>query len=189
MTGLWDTHHKNIKANMKNTEILAIWLFISTVVCVIGLVSVVFIKPFSKEINLSFLAVSVSLFALTSSLFCQTAIDYFQTRTCLTESIIWQKQDKLNNIKESIELFYLPLNDLLTTYNENNVSKAKTRKINEINGHRYLAQPRVRCIFEEYIQSNGGANRESNKLLELVRRDIKFLQNRFMELNMELKTK
>jgi len=84
----------------------------------------------------------------------------------LNESEIKQKGEEIKKIGESINLFYLPLYDLLTTYDENTTSRAKKRKIAEINCHKHLSEPRVRCVFERYIQSNEGANREYKKLLE-----------------------
>ena len=58
-----------------------------------------------------------------------------------------QKREGLEHIGESIDLFYLPLHDLLTTYDENVTNKAKSRKIIQINGHKHLAEPRVRGVF------------------------------------------
>jgi len=135
------------------------------------------------------LATLLSLFTLTASMGSQYVINYAQTDIYLDSSLIRRKHDELNNIKESIELFYLPLNDLLTTYNENVVSKAKTRKIAEINSHRYLAEPCVRRVFETYIQNNDGGNRGSNELLRLLRSDMELLQNKLIELKTELNCK
>jgi hypothetical protein len=99
------------------------------------------------------------------------------------EDDIQLKQERLKEIGESIELFYVPLHDLLTSYDENVISRAKSRRIIQINGHKHLAEPRVRGVFEEYVSD--GVN--SRKLLELVSRDIELLQNRFIELKAELK--
>jgi hypothetical protein len=198
MAGLWDIHHENIKADIKNNEIFVCVLAIPFALCALVIVAVIVVAfivlPHFYKIDdlsvlatvVSVLAITVSLLALVGSLMCQAIIGHYQMLIPLRESIIRQKQDELNDVKERIKLFYLPLKDLLTTYDENIVSKTKKRKINEINGHIHLAKPCIRDAFKTCIKSNDEANRESSILLGLVNGEIDHLQNRFMELNMEL---
>lgn len=47
----------------------------------------------------------------------------------LNESEIKKKGEEIKKIGESINLFYLPPYDLLTTYDENTTIRAKKRKI------------------------------------------------------------
>lgn len=110
-----------------------------------------------------------------------------EKRGYLIEDGIRQRQEQLVNIEDSIYRFYLPLHGLLSTHNENIKNKAKLRKMAEINGHKHLAEPRIRCVFEKYMQANESNHGESRKLLELVNRDIETLQNRYIELKSDLK--
>jgi len=148
-----------------------------------------FSKLSSKDTTiLTSLDLFMTVVVLIGDSVSQNTHDSIKYMDALIENEIQQKLEEIKNIGDSIDLFYLPLHDLLTTYNENIVNKAKLRKIAEINGHKHLAELRVRGAFEKYIQANEGNNREYEKLLELVNRDIKFLQNRYIELKSELKT-
>ena len=160
-----------------------ILLFIFMVLAGLFFISIVVDMNRSDETNIADVALLLSL----GSLFVSYTVPEFNNADKyffdIIEDKIRQKQEELKQISESIELFYLPLHDLLTTYDENVTNRAKSRKIIQINGHKHLAEPRVRGVFEEYVSD--GAN--SRKLLELVNRDIELLQNRFIELKAELK--
>lgn len=102
VTSLWDIHHKNIKTDIKFTQILFILSFISMIFCCIGVLISLY-KPSSKEeVNLAFLAVFISLLALTSSACYLLLTNHMQFKIYLNEDKIRQKQDELRNIRESI---------------------------------------------------------------------------------------
>lgn len=181
MTGLRATYHRNINDDIKNYKKL---LYLYGLLVVINALYLTYAAY--KGIDLGTMVVILLLFLVTIIL--NSAIyDYRSLSNYLTEDKIRQKQEELKHIEQSIDLFYLPLYDLLASYDENVSSQIKTRRIAEINGHKHLAEPEVRSIFEKYIQTHDGSIRESKKLLELVSQDIEFLQKRFIELNMELK--
>lgn len=79
------------------------------------------------------------------------------------------KEEKNQYLRNSIDLFYIPLLNLL--------EKDNIDLITMVNGHRYLAQPRVRLLFESYLQTNKG----KEKLLELTHRDLEFLQKELIK--------
>lgn len=181
MTGLRATYHRNINDDIKNYKKL---LYLYGLLVVINALYLTYAAY--KGIDSGTSVVILLLFLVTIIL--NSAIyDYRNLSNYLTEDKIRQKQEELKHIEQSIDLFYLPLHDLLASYDENVTSRMMTRRIAEINGHKHLAEPEVRSIFEKYIQTHDGSIRESKKLLELVSQDIEFLQKRFIELNMELK--
>ena len=140
---------------------------------------------------LSFISILLSELVSLSSKDDKIADYIFEDNIRQKENKLRQEEKELKHIRDSIDTFYVPLQNLLTVYNENVTNEVKLKIINEINGHKHLAEPRVRCVFEKYLQerdgSNKGSNKGSKKLLELVSRDIEVLQNRFIELNMALK--
>lgn len=58
------------------------------------------------------------------------------------EEVHRNKEEENQYLRNSIDMFYIPLLDLLEKYN--------TDLITIVNGHKYLAQPRVRYLFEIY---------------------------------------
>lgn len=75
-----------------------------------------------------------------------------------------KKEQELQHAKDSINLFYIPLLDLLET--------GDTKLLTTVVGHKYLAEPRVKFLFEEYLQTN----KNKEKIIELAHRDLEFLQ-------------
>lgn len=71
---------------------------------------------------------------------------------------------ELQHAKDSINLFYIPLLNLLETDN--------TNLKNTVEGHKYLAEPRVKFLFEIYLQTNKG----KEKIIKLAHRDLEELQ-------------
>lgn len=181
MTGLRATHHRNINDQIKNYKKV---LYLYGLTFVIDILF--FIYATYKGIDSGTIVV-VFLLLLVTIILNSVIYDYKNLINYLTEDKIRQKQEELKHIEQSIDLFYLPLHDLLASYDENVTIRMKTRRIAEINGHKHLAELEVRSIFEKYIQTHDRSERESKKLLELVSQDIEFLQKRFIELNMELK--
>jgi hypothetical protein len=187
VTGLRDTHRKNIKKYMK----YLIWaVFISVLIMLIGFEGADHFAgngaSYNKEFSVAVSALFFSIIALGTSMFCSLVTHYAELSNYLTNDEIQHKKEEMKQSTESIELFYLPLQDLLTTYDESISGNSRKRKLVEINGHKHLAEPRVRSVFDRYIQSDEGANRESRKLLELVTIDIEFLQRRYSKRKNEL---
>jgi hypothetical protein len=187
MAGLRDTHRKNIKKYMNS---LGLALFFSGFIIWLGFEGIdhlaANVSSYNKELRVAIFALFFSVIALGASMFCALIIPYKDQRNYLTNDEIQHKKEEMKQSTESIELFYLPLQDLLTTYDESISGNSRKRKLVEINGHKHLAEPRVRSVFDRYIQSDEGANRESRKLLELVTIDIEFLQRRYSKRKNEL---
>ncbi len=181
MTGLRATHHRNISDEIKGYKKVLYLYGLLFVIDALFLIYAVY-----KGMDSGTIVVILLLFLVTIVL-NSVIYDYKNLTNYLTEDKIRQKQEELKHIEQSIDMFYLPLHDLLASYDESITSRIKTRRIAEINGHKHLAEPEVRSIFEKYIQTHDGSKSESKKLLELVSQDIEFLQKRFIELNMELK--
>lgn len=181
MIGLRATHHRNINDQIKNYKKVLYIYGLTFAIDTLFLIYATYKGIDSGTIVVIFLLLLVTII-LNSVIY-----DYKNLINYLIEDKIRQKQEELKHIEQSIDLFYLPLYDLLASYDENVTNRMKTRRIAEINGHKHLAEPEVRSIFEKYIQTHNGSERESKKLLELVSQDIEFLQERFIELNMELK--
>lgn len=181
MTGLRATHHRNISDEIKSYKKVLYLYGLLFVIDALFLIYAVYKGMDSGTIVVIFLLFLVTII-LNSVIY-----DYKSLINYLTDDKIRQKQEELKHIEKSIDMFYLPLHDLLASYDENITSRIKTRRIAEINGHKHLAEPEVRSIFEKYIQTHDESKSESKKLLELVSQDIEFLQKRFIELNMELK--
>lgn len=80
-----------------------------------------------------------------------------------------KKEQELQQVKESINLFYIPLLDFLETDD--------TKLLNTVVGHKYLAQPRVRLLFETYLQTN----KNKEKIIKLAHRDLEFLQEQLIK--------
>lgn len=80
-----------------------------------------------------------------------------------------KKEQELQYIKDSINLFYIPLLDLLETDN--------LGLKNTVEGHRYLAEPRVSFLFEEYLQTN----KNKEKIIKLAHRDLEQLQKKLIK--------
>lgn len=70
-------------------------------------------------IDLGIMAVALLLLALVTLSLGSIINDYSQLINYLVEGKIRQKEEELKHIGESIDLFYLPLLDLLTKYDEN----------------------------------------------------------------------
>lgn len=100
----------------------------------------------------------------------------------LQEDEIRQKLEQLKNITDSINLFYLPLSVLLTIPDQDVTAQTRAQKLAEINCNKHLAEPRVRAIFESYMEG-----KKEPKLSELVYRDIENLQKQYAEIKTYLK--
>ncbi len=85
------------------------------------------------------------------------------------EEIHRNKEEENQYLRNSIDMFYIPLLDLL--------EKDNIDLITIVNGHKYLAQPRVRYLFERYLQNNKG----KEKIIELAHRDIEQLQKQLIK--------
>lgn len=83
----------------------------------------------------------------------------------IKDNLINEDLKELHHIKDSINLFYIPLFDFLETDNIN--------LLNTVIGHKYLAQPRVKFLFEEYLQTN----KNKEKIIKLAHRDLEQLQD------------
>ncbi|WP_292379277.1 hypothetical protein [Methanosarcina sp. UBA289] len=182
MTGLRAIYHRNINNDIKSYKKMLYLYGLTFVIEALFLIYAVYKGMDSGTIMVILLFFLVTVIILNSVIY-----NYKNLINYLTEDKIRQKQEELKHIEQSIDLFYLPLHDLLASYDENVISRIKTRRIAEINGHKHLAEPEVRSIFEKYIQTHDGSKSGSKKLLDLVSQDIEFLQKRFIELNMELK--
>lgn len=133
------------------------------------------------QTSLTFFSLSLSLFVFTGSLVLASVFEVVRLYSYLTKEKLLYKEEKLKNISESINLFYMPLYDLLT-YDKNIISRAKSKKLDKINCNRHLARPDTRSAFDRYVM---GEDAESG-LLDLVKGEIKSLQNEYIELKKEL---
>lgn len=81
-----------------------------------------------------------------------------------------KNKEEINQyLRKSIDLFYIPLLNLLE---KNNIDLIIT-----VNSHRYLAQPRIRYLFEEYLETN----KNKEKIIKLAHRDLEELQNELIK--------
>jgi hypothetical protein len=79
------------------------------------------------------------------------------------------KENDNQRIKNSIDLFYIHLLSFIKTN--------ATNLIYTVEGHKYLAEPRVRYLFETYLKTQKG----KEKLIELAHRDLEQLQQELKE--------
>lgn len=118
---------------------------------------------------MSSLAFIVSILALFLPLFFTIFINSNNTDQIKKDEQRQKKEQELQRAKDSINLFYIPLLNLLETDN--------TKLLNTVLGHKYLAEPRVRLLFETYLQTN----KNKEKILKLARRDLEELQEKLIE--------
>lgn len=86
-----------------------------------------------------------------------------------------ENEQRIRHIETSLNKFYIPLYNLLTSLNENATTQ---EKINEINGYIYLAEPYTCYRFKVYQQTNWF----NNELLEQVKKDIEMYQKEYKNL-------
>ncbi len=163
-----------------------VFIFLGT-----GLISSITIaEKFAFEFTQRDFTLLLSNIALLATLFVLAYSELFNQKRRIEDNEIRfserkekQVENEIRHIEDSINLFYIPLQNLLTIYDEDMEDMTKLKTINEINGHKHLAEPRVRFLFENYIQkTKGESDRVSGKLLELVCRDIELLHNQLMKL-------
>ncbi|HEY3363172.1 MAG TPA: hypothetical protein VGK06_15480 [Methanosarcina sp.] len=113
---------------------------------------------------LSFIALGLSVFFTVNSNSNKHYDDLKNENYRKKEEERRNKEIEIHKIRDSIDLFYIPLLNLLETND--------AKLITTVNGHKYLAEPRVRYLFEIYLETNKG----EEKLLELAHRDVELLQ-------------
>jgi hypothetical protein len=184
VSGLLERYLENIIFNIKINKSKAVISWFLLIICVLTsfffivlLVSECFSSnPDASVLNLiiPFIAIFMSMFAVifTNMLTAYSSRDELYRH--LTEQEIRLKEDKLKNIGVSINLFYLPLAGLLTIPDKPENAQARAQKIAEINCNKHLAEPRVRAVFERYMEG-----KIDPKLSELVYRDIESLQKKY----------
>ncbi|MDY0129717.1 MAG: hypothetical protein RBR63_05980 [Methanosarcina vacuolata] len=84
---------------------------------------------------------------------------------------------RIRHIEMSLEKFYIPLYNLLTSSNENTTITYQ-EKINEIDSYIHLAEPHARCQFRTYQKTNWF----HNELLKQVKDDIEAHQKEYNDL-------
>ena len=105
-------------------------------------------------------------------------------RDSVSDNKIRKEEREIKLIEDSIYLFYIPLQNLLTIHDENVIDNTKQRLIHEIKGHKHLAKFVTRSLFETYLQGNDESKKVSKeRLSDMVSRDLENLHKRFMELN------
>ena len=124
--------------------------------------------------NWELIAIGMTIIILLGSVIFQSSSNFKQYHHYLEEEKIAQLEERLKNIGESLNLFYLPLSVLLTIPDKPENAQARAQKIAEINCNKHLAEPRVRAMFERYMEG-----KTEPKLLELVYRDIENLQKKY----------
>jgi len=124
--------------------------------------------------NWELIAIDVAFITLLASVASQSVSNFKQFSHNLEEETIAQLEEGLKNIGESLNLFYLPLSVLLTIPDQPANAQARAQKIAEINCNKHLAEPRVRAVFESYMEG-----KKDQKLSELVYRDIENLQKKY----------
>lgn len=156
------------------SDIISIILFLSVAYIVIIVIN---ISKDQKLLNfIPLLAFYVSTTAIMVSTGFTTISDINKRHNEFKAEQLRKKEDERRNkeienqyLKNSIDMFYIPLLDLLEKDNVN--------LINVVNGHKYLAQPRVRLLFETYLQTNQG----KEKLLRFAHRDLEQLQEQLKQ--------
>lgn len=165
-------HLGNTILRMKLQEILAYFLiFLVLILCLLGIYVKISTKP---NTNWGLIAIDAAIISLLASVASQSISNFRQFSHNLEEETIAQLEEELKNIGESLNLFYLPLSVLLTIPDQPENAQAIAQKIAEINCNKHLAEPRVRAVFERYMEG-----KKDPKLLELVYRDIENLQKKY----------
>jgi hypothetical protein len=118
---------------------------------------------------MSSLAFIISILALFLPLIFTISISSNNADQIKKEEERQKNENKNQQIKDSINLFYIPLLNLLETDNSN--------LKNTVIGHKYLAEPRVKFLFEEYLLTN----KKKEKIIKLAHRDLEFLQEQLMK--------
>lgn len=157
---------------MKLQEIFGYLLFfLLFILCLLGLYIKISTSP---NINWELIAIDVAFITLMASVASQSVYNFKQFSHNLEEETIAQLEEELKNIGESLNLFYLPLSVLFTIPDQPENAQAIAQKIAEINCNKHLAEPRVRAVFERYMEG-----KKDPKLLEFVYRDIENLQKKY----------
>ncbi len=172
MTGIKNIHLGNTILRTKRQEFFTcyyIFLFF-----VVLLLAVYIIISTREGTNWELMAISVALITLFASTAYQSVSNFKQLSHNLEKEVIAQLEEELKNIMESLNLFYLPLSVLLTIPDQPANTQARAQKIAEINCNKHLAEPRVRAVFERYMEG-----KKDQKLSELVYRDIENLQKKY----------
>lgn len=120
------------------------------------------------------IAIDAAIITILASVASQSLSNFIQLSSNLGKETITQLEEKFKNIGERINLFYLPLSVLLTIPDQPENAQAIAQKIAEINCNKHLAEPRVRAMFERYMEGE-----RDQKMLELVYRDIEKLQKEY----------
>lgn len=192
MTGLSEKYIKMIKHNIKINIIMSFLVSFSAALLCIAIAIILFMTIFTaildhshslSDYGFSILALSLSLLTLLITALFVYYNETLKLQDELKYDKIKKKEAEAKHIEDSISLFYVPLQNLLTVYNESGSAEVKLKMINEINGYKYLAEPRVRVLFEKYLQTKNEPDGISRKLLELVCRDLEFLQKQILTLN------
>lgn len=189
MTGLRANYNEENKKAERSAQQTVLFYYFYIFVVISFLLCTLNIPGLSIEVLISGVALQASFLAILLSNLYYFRSNRDKFKAYIVEDQIREYIEEKDQIRYSIDMFYLPLYSLLTAYDENVNNIAKKQRIAEINCHKHTAESETRSYFEKYIKNNEGDNEESNKLLELVNKDIEFLQNRFIEINMELKGK
>lgn len=177
LAGIKNIHLGNIIFWIKIHEILVyVVFFLILIVCSLVMVFLVIDIQIStwQNINWELPAIGMAIIILFASIIFQSWSNLIQYYHYLGEEEIAQREDRLNNIEGSLNFFYLPLSVLLTIPDQPENAQARAHKIAEINCNKHLAEPRVRAVFERYMEG-----KKDPKLLELVYRDIENLQKKY----------
>lgn len=184
MSGLLERHLENIMFDIKANNRKAVFSWFPLTICALAsLLFVVFLIGESCSSHpdisiLNFIIATIAIFISMFTVLSTNILSAYKSRDelfrRLTEHEIRLKEDRLKNIGESINLFYLPLSVLLTIPDKPENTQTITQKIAEINCNKHLAEPRVRAVFEFYMEG-----KKDQKLLELAYRDIENLQKEY----------
>lgn len=153
------------------------YVIFSDIISLILLLFVAYIIIFVAQVlenlksndSIPFLALFMSMIAFVFSTGLTTVSDIYKRHSDLKAEELREKEQELRYIKDSIDLFYIHLLNLL--------EKDNIDLITIINGHKYLAQPEIRSLFEEYLQTKKG----KEELIELAYRDLEELQKQLMK--------
>ena len=130
-TRLYENHLHKIKNDSEAIETFIIFFVVALVVCLIVLV-LFYNNPILCPILVTLFAFLVA--AILAALCFRSERSHY-----LYEQKIRQREEELKNISDSLNLFYMPLHDLLK-FDKDFTSKESQRKIARINCNMHLAR-------------------------------------------------
>ena len=126
----------------------------------------------------------ITIIAIVYSFVFLLAMHLWKLYDDLRDDKIRKEEREIKFVEDRINLFYLPLQNLLTIYDEHGPDDVKLKIRNELKGHKYLAEPDLCLLFETYLQETEESKKISKeRLSDMASRDLENLQKRFRELN------